>query len=98
MARKFSLPQYEADQQIANSIKSLAGDTRFQDFVELVRRERDEAMLLLIHDETVKDDRLTMAAIGTIRAMQQIIDHYEYMLTNLQQTDAETAPVETMSQ
>jgi hypothetical protein len=84
-----ALPTFEADVLISNAIKSLAGDTRFQDFIEVIRRKKDEATLLLIHDDTVKDERLTLAAIGVIRAMQDIIDQYEFLASNLRDEDNE---------
>lgn len=90
-----SLPNFEADVLINNAIKSLAGDTRFQDFIEVIRRKKDEATLLLIHDDTVKDERLTLAAIGVIRAMQDLIDQYEFFASNLRDEENGT---ETQSQ
>lgn len=59
------------------SMIQLAGDSRFQAFMGLMKDCRDSVSTDLCNDEVISDDRKTLAAIGELRCYQHLIDVYE---------------------
>jgi len=95
MPRKKSiLTPFERTERLKTSVQRLVGNDAFQDFVDALREIQHNTMLDLMNDAVVKDDRLTTAAVGELRAYEAIINLYDdFVLTRLAEADAEREQV-----
>jgi len=66
----------------------LIGNGAFQDFVEELREMQHSTMIDLCADAVVKDERMTLAATGELRAYSQIIGLYDdFVQQQMQQAE-----------
>ena len=66
----------------------LTGSVQDRPLIEQVRELQRNAMLDLINDAVVKDERLSLAAVGEIRAYETIASLYEdFVQTNVEKPD-----------
>jgi len=92
--RKLILTPFERTERLKTSVQRLVGNDAFQDFVDALREIQHNTMLDLMNDAVVKDDRLTTAAVGELRAYEAIINLYDdFVLTRLAEADAEREQV-----
>lgn len=61
------------DAKIAGAMAQLIHDTRFSSFIDLIREQREVAIEDLCSDRVVANERMTLAAVGEIRAYRTII-------------------------
>jgi hypothetical protein len=92
--KKLILTPFERTERLKTSVQRLVGNDAFQDFVDALREIQHNTMLDLMNDAVVKDDRLTTAAVGELRAYEAIINLYDdFVLTRLAEADAEREQV-----
>lgn len=85
------LTPYERSERLKVSVQRLVGNDAFQDFIESLREIQHNTMLDLLNDAVVKDERLTTAAVGELRAYEAIINLYDdFVLTRMAEADAES--------
>ena len=72
-----SKAQKERLQRIRQAMTPLFGDTRFQSFIEEIRQMQQAAMIDACNERVVASERLSLAALGEVRAYQGIIDTYQ---------------------
>jgi hypothetical protein len=65
------------NQQIKAAMLGLVLDTRFQQFIDLLRDQREGAVRDACLDTVVKCQRSSLAAVGEIRAYTTLIETYE---------------------
>lgn len=88
--KKTLLTPLERTERLKVSVQRLMANDAFQDFIESLREIQHNTMLDLMNDAVVKDDRLTTAAVGELRAYEAIINLYDdYVLTKLTEADVE---------
>jgi hypothetical protein len=75
MARK-TRQQKERDAMI-DAMQELVLLPKFQQWIDTLKQTKDAAVQYLVHTETVKNERESMATIGEIRAYLSIIENYE---------------------
>lgn len=63
----------DRQRRLKESMFTLLGDERFQNFIGLVRELRDECYRYAITNDAIKDSRLTTAALGESRAFNDIL-------------------------
>jgi hypothetical protein len=63
--------------RIKGAMSQLVLDTRFGEFINVIREQREIAIEDLCSDRVLSSDRLTMAAVGEIRACKAIIAAYD---------------------
>jgi len=86
--RNSLLTQKERSDKLQQAMFRLVGNDAFQEFIEQVRELQRNAMLDLINDAVVKDERLSLAAVGEIRAYETIASLYEdFVQTNVEKPD-----------
>ena len=66
-------------------MQSLIGTPAFDDFIDEVRLMRDAAMLDACSDKVVANERLSLAALGEVRAYTGLIDCYDSYKESLDQ-------------
>jgi len=59
------------------AMATLIANTNFEAFIELVDELKDEAFFEAVSKDSVKDQRLSLAALGEARALNDIIGIYE---------------------
>jgi hypothetical protein len=64
-------------QIIAEAMSQLIPNQNFQQFIGVLREQREVVIEDLCRDDTVKDERATMALIGELRALKSIISVYD---------------------
>lgn len=74
---KTLLTTAEKSARLQQALYRLAGNDAFADFMDEIRELQRNAMLDSINDLVVKDERLTLAALGEIRAYEAIAALYE---------------------
>jgi DNA-binding GntR family transcriptional regulator len=80
----------ERAERLQTALARLIGNDAFQDFVEGLREIQRNTLLDLMNDTVVKDERLTAAALGEIRAYEAIINLCDdHIQTRLAEADAE---------
>lgn len=94
MPRKKSLKSLltpaEKAARLQQAMYRLAGNDAFTDFIDEIRELQRNAMLDSINDLVVKDERLTLAALGEIRAYESIAGLYEdFLQQNAQRAELE---------
>lgn len=88
--KKLLLTPLERTERLKTSVQRLLSNDAFQDFIESLREIQHNTMLDLMNDAVVKDDRLTTAAVGELRAYEAIINLYDdFVLTKMAEADAE---------
>lgn len=88
--KKLLLTPLERTERLKTSVQRLLSNDAFQDFIESLREIQHNTMLDLMNDAVVKDDRLTTAAVGELRAYEAIINLYDdFVLTKMTEADAE---------
>lgn len=88
--KKTILTPFERNERLKVSVQRLMANDAFQDFIESLREIQHNTMLDLMSDAVVKEDRLTVASLGELRAYEAIINLYDdYVLTKLAEADAE---------
>jgi hypothetical protein len=80
-----------ADKQrrLEQAIFPLLGDPRFQSFMELLEEMKDEAVSYYVDNDSIKDERLSMASRGEVRAYLTIIAVRDTYLQRQEQIDAQ---------
>lgn len=69
---------------------SLVGNDAFNAFIDELRDQQHAAVMDACNDKVIASERLSMAAIGEIRAYEAIIGLYEdFVQTRLAQADIE---------
>ena len=63
--------------RLRHSMFRLVGNDAFADFIEEMREMQHSTMIDLCSDSVVKDERMTRAATGELRAYSQIIGLYD---------------------
>lgn len=63
--------------EISAAIAPLLGHPNFENFVQLIRQMREQAIEDACTDSVVADERASMAAIGEIRTYKAILDTYD---------------------
>ena len=82
-------PQERSD-RLQRAMFSLVGNEAFAAFIDELRDQQHSAMMDACNDKVIANERLSMAAIGEIRAYEGIIGLYEdFVQTRLAQADAE---------
>lgn len=64
-------------QIVAEAMSQLIPNQNFQQFIGVLREQREVVIEDLCRDDTVKDERATMALIGELRALKSIISVYD---------------------
>lgn len=77
---KLLLTPNEKAMRLQQAMYRLVGNDAFVDFIDEIRELQRNAMLDSINDLVVKDERLTLAALGEIRAYESIAALYEDFL------------------
>ncbi len=62
---------------LRHAMFGLVGNDNFQNFIEELREMQHSTMIDLCSDAVVKDDRMTLASTGELRAYSQIIALYD---------------------
>jgi hypothetical protein len=62
---------------LRHTMFGLVGNDNFQNFIEELREMQHSTMIDLCSDAVVKDDRMTLASTGELRAYSQIIGLYD---------------------
>lgn len=73
-------PQQSATEKFSNlrhTMFGLVGNDNFQNFIDELREMQHSTMIDLCSDAVVKDDRMTLASTGELRAYSQIIGLYD---------------------
>ena len=87
--RESLLTTKERSDKLQAAMYRLVGNDAFQEFIDQIRELQRNAMLDLINDAVVKDERLSLAAVGEIRAYEMIAGLYEdFVQTNVERPDA----------
>jgi transcription elongation factor Elf1 len=63
--------------QLRSAMAGLIQDTRFQQFIDLLRDHREGSVRDSCTDAVVKCQRLSLAAVGEIKAYTNLIDVYD---------------------
>lgn len=69
------------DVAIRGAMAQLVHDQRFTEFINVIRSQRDAAVEDLCLEKTMGNDRLTLGAIGEVRAYSSIIAVYDDFLS-----------------
>lgn len=64
-------------QIIAEAMSQLIPNQNFQEFVGVIREQREVVIEDLCRDDSIKDERATLALIGELRALKNIIAIYD---------------------
>ena len=64
-------------QAIANAMAQLLPNTNFQEFISVLREQREVVIEDICRDDNIKSDRATMALVGELRALKGIIAVYD---------------------
>lgn len=64
-------------QAIAQAMSQLIPNQNFQEFVGVIREQREVVIEDLCREDSIKDERATLALIGELRALKNIIAIYD---------------------
>lgn len=64
-------------QVIAEAMSQLIPNQNFQQFIGVIREQREVVIEDLCRDDIVKDERATLALIGELRALKGVIAVYD---------------------
>ncbi len=67
----------EKNRRIQQAMFPLVGDSRFIDFMELVREQRDSAVQDAVTDRVIANERMLSVALGEIRCYESLLSVYE---------------------
>lgn len=67
----------EKNRHIQQAMFPLVGDSRFIDFIEIIREQRDAAVRDAVTDRVVANERMLSVALGEIRCYESILSVYE---------------------
>lgn len=74
-AKKFRQKAYQSEmEEMASAIRELNGDVRFQRYTAGLHNLKDLAVMDAAGDETLRYQNTTIAALGRVRAFQDMID------------------------
>ncbi len=76
----------EKARRIQQAMFPLCGDTRFVEFMELIREQRDVAVQDAVSDRVLVNERMLSVALGEIRTYESILSVFESFK---QQADAQ---------
>ena len=65
------------EQAISGAMSELIRNQHFGEFINVLRSQRDAALIDLCSDEVLKSERLTLAAAGELRCFNSIIALYD---------------------
>lgn len=68
------------EQAIRGAMAQLIHDTRFAEFINVIREQREIAIEDLCSERVMASERLTLGAIGEMRAYKSIIAVYDEFL------------------
>lgn len=77
---------------IRGAMAQLIHDQRFQEFINVVREQREAVIDDLCNERVMASERLTLGAIGELRAFKSIIAAYDEFVGHVEQSQAESAP------
>jgi hypothetical protein len=81
----------EKSEKLQASMYRLVGNDAFQEFIDQVRELQRNAILDMINDTVARDERLSLAAIGEIRAYETIAGLYEdFVQRNVERSDEQS--------
>jgi len=90
MPKKPILTPRERSDRLQNAMATLIGNEAFGAFIDELREQQRAAMLDSMSDKVIASDRLSMAAVGEMRAYEGVISMYDdFVQTKLAQADAE---------
>ena len=90
MAKKPILTPRERSDRLQNAMATLIGNEAFGAFIDELREQQRTAVLDACNDKVIANERLSMAAIGEIRAYEAVIAMYDdFVQTRLAQADTE---------
>lgn len=82
-----STPQERSD-RLQRAMFQLVGNEAFAAFIEELREQQHSAVMDAMNDKVIANERLSMAAIGEIRAYEAIIATYEdFVVSRLAEAD-----------
>ena len=64
-------------QAIAEAMSQLITNTNFQDFVGVLREQREVVIEDICRDDSVRDERVMLAIMGELRAVKHVIGMYD---------------------
>jgi hypothetical protein len=64
-------------QAIANAMAQLLPNTNFQQFINVLREQREVVIEDICRDDSIKSERATMALVGELRALKGVIAVYD---------------------
>lgn len=89
-ANKIRLTPQERSDRLQRAMFSLIGNDAFNTFMDELREQQHAAVMDSINDKVVANERLTLTALGEIRAYQGIIGMYDdFVQTRLMEADIE---------
>ena len=90
MPKKPILTPRERSDRLQNAMATLIGNEAFGAFIDELREQQRTAVLDACNDKVIANERLSMAAIGEIRAYEAVIAMYDdFVQTRLAQADTE---------
>ena len=87
-ARQRQAREEQRATRLRDAMKSLIGNTAFEEFIGEVRHQCDAAVFDAINDTVIANERLSAAALGEVRCYKAIISLYDEALV----TPEEPAP------
>lgn len=72
-------------QRLRQAMFPLVNDPRFRDFMAVVDELRDEAMDFAVSHDSVKDERVCLAALGEVRTYKNLLAIYDSYKEQAQQ-------------
>ncbi len=67
----------EKARRIQQAMFPLCGDSRFIEFMELIREQRDVAVQDAVSDRVISNERMLSVALGEIRTYESILSVFE---------------------
>lgn len=64
-------------QAVANAMAQLLPNTNFQQFINVLREQREVVIEDICRDDNIKSDRAMMALVGELRALKGVIAVYD---------------------
>jgi hypothetical protein len=87
---KTRLTPKERSDRLQQAMFTLVGNEAFATFIDELREQQHSAVMDSINDKVIANERLSLAAIGEIRAYEAIISTYEdFVQSRLAEADAE---------
>jgi len=64
-------------QAVASAMSQLIPNTNFQEFISVLREQREVIIEDICRDDNIKSDRAMMALVGELRALKGVIAVYD---------------------